>query len=119
MRKPKIVNSYPSPKRRRWTVSEARTVLAAQEASRLTPAEFATREGLDVQKIHRWRRRLSSAKTAALAVPGFAEVTPAVGATRAEARFEVELASGHVVRVPAGFDGADLRRLIAALEATC
>lgn len=117
MRKPKIANSYPSPKRRRWTIREARAVLAAQEESRLTPAEFATREGFDVQKIHRWRRRLSSDAT--LAVPVFAEVTPAVAATRAETRFEVELTSGHVVRVPARFDGADLRRLIAALEETC
>jgi hypothetical protein len=33
--------------------------------------------------------------------------------------FEVALPSGVTLRVPAGFDGADLSRLLLALRATC
>jgi transposase-like protein len=117
MRKPKFPGSYPSRTSRRWTASEAQAVLDAQEQSGLTAAQFAAREGFDVQRFYRWRRQLS--RGAALAVPAFTEITLAAAATRGDTRFEVELASGHLVRVPAEFDGAALRRLVAALEAPC
>ena len=117
MRKSKFSDSYPWRGNRRWTAGEAQAVLTAQEQSGLTPAQFAAGEGFDVQRFYRWRRQLS--RGAALAVPVFTEITPVAAATPADTRFEVELASGHVIRVPADFDGAALRRLVAALEGSC
>lgn len=96
-------------KSRRWTEKEARGALEALSRSGLSVAEFAEREDLDVQRLYSWRRRLSSAPTVA---PQFIELK----GIASDARFEIELRSGHVVRVPATFDSDALRRLIAALE---
>ena len=49
--------------RQRWTMKEARAVLAELAKSRLSPREFAAREGLDVQRLHSWRRKLESRPT--------------------------------------------------------
>ncbi len=117
MRRPNLVGSYPWRTSRRWTAGDAQAMLDAQEQSALTPAEFAAREGFDVQRFYRWRRHLS--RRAAIAVPVFTEITLGAAATPGDTRFEVELASGHVLRIPVGFDTAALRRLVAALEAPC
>jgi hypothetical protein len=112
---------------RRWTVDEAKDALAAQERSGLSLRAFATREGLDVQRLERWRRRLAE-----VAVPGFEEVIPPVAAaaphddvdhgdTVQRERFEIVLREGRVLRVPVSFDASSLRRLLEVLawERTC
>lgn len=96
-------------KSRRWSEKEARAALDAHSQSGLSVAEFADREGLDAQRLYSWRRRLSSAPTRA---PQFIEVK----GIAADARFEIELRSGYIVRVPSAFDSDALRRLIVALE---
>jgi transposase-like protein len=97
----------------RWTEDDASAALAALERSGLSVACFADREGVDAQRLYKWRRRLGP-------VTDFVEVTPsaslALGAPRG---FEVMLGSGRVVRVPESFDAEALRRLIAVLEAEC
>src|SRR5262245_52081712 len=99
--------------RRRWTPSEARAALAALDRSGLSPADFAAREGLMVQRLYRWTRQLKERSEG----PAFVEVASAVAPVAPrEARFEVVLRSGQVVRVPEAFDPEALRKLVAALE---
>jgi hypothetical protein len=77
---------------------------------------FAIREGLDPQRLSRWRRRL------AVSPPVFEEVVASevieAEATMSEDRepFEIVLASGRVVRVPESFDAGALRRLLAVVD---
>jgi transposase-like protein len=101
---------------RRWTPEEASQALAALEQSGLELTAFAIREGLDPQRLSRWRRRLAAS------MPVFEEVITseviAAGAATHERqeRFEIVLASGRVVRVPESFDAGALRRLLAIVD---
>jgi hypothetical protein len=88
--------------------------------SGLGPSAFAIQEGLDPQRLTRWRRQLAAA-----APPTFEEVIPVVTAAaldtaaevhRAGERFEIVLPSGRVVRVPESFDAGALRRLLAVVD---
>lgn len=54
--------------RRRWSNEDARAVLREMDGSGLSPQEFAAREGLEVQRLLRWRRRVST-ESAVSAVP--------------------------------------------------
>ena len=71
---------------------------------------FATREGLDAQRLYFWRRRLETASEET-APPSFVEVR-----RRASEHVEIVLRTGHVVRVTESIDATVLRRLIDALE---
>ena len=95
----------------RWTDDEARAVLAAQDASGLSVAAFAAREGLDPQRLYFWRRRLGSSPEAAQA-PTFIEVR----ATSGREHVEIVLRSGHVIRVAESIDPGVVRMLVDALE---
>lgn len=94
--------------KRRWSGDEARTVLEGLTASGLTVREFADRQGLDPQRLHRWRANLGEATA-----PAFVEIgrAPSTGAV------EVVLRSGHVVRVNEGFSEVALRSVMAILGA--
>jgi ribosomal protein L32E len=88
--------------------------LAKQEASGLSPSAFAKQEGLEVQRLYRWRQRLAKEagrRAIVAATPTFVEVR-----TRRAERVEVVLPSGRVVRVSEDIDGAVLLRLVVALE---
>jgi transposase-like protein len=73
---------------RRWTAEVAQQVLAAQEASGESLAGFARRQGVPVQRLHWWRRRLSEwerpASREATLVPAIIE-----GADRAAVKLQV------------------------------
>jgi transposase-like protein len=73
---------------RRWTAEVAEQVLAAHEASGESLASFARRQGLPVQRLLWWRRRLADWEQ-----PARAERTlvPAVieGAERAAVKLQV------------------------------
>ena len=103
---------------RRWKTTDARSALTAFAASGLSLDEFARREGLQVQRLHRWRRRLATQDRRATAVrpapvvaPELIELRP----RRAEL-VEIVLASGRVLRGAETIDVAALARLVAALE---
>lgn len=98
-------------KRRRWTATDARAVLSALAASGLSTSAYATREGLGVERLYRWRQRLGQKRSAAPVRPTFLELTP-----RATASIEVVLRSGRVLRVPESIDATALLRLIEVLE---
>jgi hypothetical protein len=84
---------------------------------------FAVREGLDVQRLYWWRRRLVDAPLPAqLETPGHCDGQPAfVEIVRPEAAvIEVVLGSGRTLRVRESIDPCALRRLVIALdEGTC
>lgn len=92
-----------------WTEAKARSVLAALDASGLSVMQFAAREGLNDKRLYHWRARF---RMAAMKKPTFVEIKPAASSPI----IEVVLDSGHLVRVPNGFDGVTLRRLVDALE---
>ncbi|WP_233561322.1 transposase [Sorangium cellulosum] len=116
MRKTRTPGSATYLTRRRWTEDDAREALAKLAQSGLSLSAFAVREGLDPQRLGRWRRRLGPA-----AMPPFEEVPrDQVGAVLAgdgrTERFEVMLACGRVVRVPESFDASALRRLLEVVD---
>jgi transposase-like protein len=96
---------------RRWNEAIARQALDALKSSGLTLAEFARRESVDVQRLRRWRDRMTP-REAGVEVPTFVEVKVAPPATMVE----IVLLSGRLVRVPAAVDVNALRRLVAMLE---
>lgn len=103
-----------SKKRARWTVADARRTLKELDASRMSVSEFAEREGLDAQRLHRWRRRFAAEGT-----PGEIEATPALIELRPLRRaepIEIALASGITLRVAETVDPSALARLIAELR---
>lgn len=97
--------------RRRWRESDAREVIDALTRSGKPVRVFAAEHGLDRQRVSLWRRRLgaSAARTV------FQEVVVQGSAC---APFEVSLASGVSIRVPSGFDGETLARLLDVLIRT-
>jgi len=107
--------SLPMPSYRtslRWTEKEARAVLAAFAASRLTMRAFASREGLDAQRLYVWRRKLeTSAGKSKTSPPPFVEIRPG----RAD-RVEVVVRTGRVLRCAEEISTSALLRLIEALE---
>jgi transposase-like protein len=105
-------------------------VLDALAASGLSVSAFAEREGLDEERLYRWRRRFArerKAETGAVTPP----VTPPIIELRAATsphprprdaaaeRVEIVLGSGVVVRVAETIDPARLARLVAALGRGC
>jgi hypothetical protein len=106
-----------------------RRVVARQEQSGLTRAAFSRREGINESALSWWARELSERSQARRPVgaarqpkparrPAFLPVRVIQAAPRASgSALEVVTRGGHVVRVPADFDPAALRRLISALEA--
>lgn len=102
--------------------------------SGLTLKEFAAEIGVNANTLAGWRWRLGSegGRPRSVAVaqrgPAFLEivrpgeagasepVAKAAGLTREAEPLELVLRSGHRIRVPAGFDGASLRRLVDVLE---
>lgn len=96
--------------RRRWTDDDARAALAAWDASGMSMAAFAQHEGLDVQRLYRWRRQLAHVPIASRTAE-FVELRP-----RAVEHVEVVLRSGRVLRVSETIQPSLLTRLASALE---
>ncbi len=108
-----VTNEVPREDQERWTEARARDVLRALEDSGLSAAAFAEREGLRVQRLFFWKRRLGRQQ------PGAAKFVEV--AARAAHGVEVVLRNGRTLRIPESIDVRALRRLVAALEddATC
>ena len=95
--------------------------LAAQAASGLSVAEFAERMGVSMPTLYLWRRRLGVPPSPSETPTRLVEVTvtrpsPATFAASTSAMV-VRLCSGRrSIDVPTGFDDAELRRLVTAIE---
>ena len=102
---------------RYWRADDAATVLAAAAASGLSVAAFAARHGLRPQRLERWQRQLAAVQPVA---ETFVEVTLPPVVRPAAGAFEIVLHTGRIVRVGAGFNADELRRLLAVVdEASC
>jgi transposase-like protein len=101
-----------------WSVAEARAALRALSSSGLSVRSFAQREGIDEERLYRWRRyfaRASKGEVSAGPVPSPALIELRPSARRAEV-VEIVLAAGISVRVAETIDPAALARLVAALR---
>lgn len=105
--------------RKRWTVMEGRAVMRAMQATGASVAAFAAEHGLHVERLRRWRKRVgkgavvrSGGTPKTLRIP----VVPVAVVGGAAVKFEVVIGDV-VVRVPAGFDEAALRRLLVVVAA--
>lgn len=100
---------------------EMRKLLARCKRSGLNRAEFARRQKLNPATVAWWaseiRRRDAARASAPTPSPSFVDVV--VRPEALAASFEVELAGGRVVRVPAGFVAEDLARLLSVVEKPC
>jgi len=100
--------------RHRWTAEDARVALSALAASGLSARAFGIREGLDPQRLRRWRQQLegeAGRRRRSSASPGFVELRPS-GA----AQVEIVLRSGHVLRVAETIGETALARIVDVLE---
>jgi hypothetical protein len=87
----------------------------------LTAEEFARSEGVRATTLRHWSWQLGTGRrdrgVARGREPKFVEVVAPHRAERADGEgFEVELGNGMRVRIPRGFDGDGLRRLLGILE---
>jgi transposase-like protein len=96
--------------RRRWTIEDGRAAINAHAASGLSVRAFAIREGLDVQRLLRWRRRLDAEHERASPV-AFVEVQP-----RRVEGVEIVLRSGRILRAAESIDVGVLTRIADALD---
>jgi hypothetical protein len=82
------------------------------EASGLSPEAFGLREGIQVQRLRRWRQRLDDGSAEKAVAAAFVEVDRQA----ATERVEILLRSGRTLRVPETIDAAVLRRIMDVLE---
>lgn len=87
-------------------------MIEAQVASGLSIEKFAQREGINAERVYRWKRKL---KLIASTSPAFVEVRP-VHVVGKEHQIEVALRSGHRVFFADSVEPSVLCRLLQALE---
>jgi hypothetical protein len=103
--------------------AEADRLVSEFEQSGLRRKQFCTARGLSVHSLDAWRRRVTQSGSPEKIVP--VEIIEDRGAGLGSMRtgnlvrggqFRVVLAQGLLIEVEPGFDAAELRRLIAALD---
>ena len=123
----------PKTRRKRWTRRsevEIRGLLEDLTASGLSQRAFAEERGIPLSTLTWWRKKLDrdGRKPRRRKEPDLPALVPIVispeqgSATSFGGRpagFEVELRSGHLVRVPPGFDADGLRRVLSVLVEVC
>lgn len=106
--------------RSKRTEARWRSLIAAQERSGESVAGFAERRGLNAATLYWWRSRLRRVDRS---TPEFVpiELVEAPRSSRVDdsGGFEIELAGGRRLRVPARFDADELARLIVVVERAC
>ena len=107
--------------RARWTPGDAQRVLEAWRGSGLELSAWCRREGVEYERVRRWRSQLAvrSRRTATSPAARFLPVRVLESAPSPQAAsFELALARGICLRVPAQFDEAALSRLLRVVEAS-
>lgn len=87
--------------------------IEAWQRSGLTVRVFCGQRGLSEANFYAWRRELAKRDAT---LPTFMPVHILTDGADLDAALEIILDSRRRVRVPAGFDAATLRRLLAVLE---
>jgi transposase len=100
-------------RRRRWTADEKARIVAESYAPGASTTTVALRYGLHRNQLFAWRRRFpGGAGDHAALPPRFVPVAMADAGDR-----RIELSCGGVtIRVGAGFDAGDLRRVLQAVR---
>ena len=100
-----------------WRESEARTIVDAWRRSGETVTGFAQRHGFEPRRLARWVGRLDGAADEPVRFHPvqLVERRPESEDTGSGGWIEIELADGHRVRVPRGFEADELRRVLAVL----
>jgi len=104
------------------TPTERAQILRDLERSGMAIPDFAAQLGMPFRTLEGW---LSKARRAACGTSTDASIKKRLDIqvfdpNRVTATgFELRLRNGLIVQVPAGFDDAELRRLLAALESPC
>lgn len=104
----------PTGRKRNGRSEEWRERIAKQKRSGKTIAQFCKEQGLTEQSFYGWRKRLGKAEPVSFAlVDTSAMRQPAT----TEPVLELVLATGERLRICAGVDTTELRRVVAALRA--
>jgi hypothetical protein len=99
------------------TESKWRDLIADQARSGMTVREFAERRGINPSTLYWWRSRLCQPVAADLVPVEIVEREVVVhDRTVHTAAFELHLGESTTLSIPAGFDEAELRRLVRALR---
>jgi hypothetical protein len=106
-------------RRRNWAEVE-RLVLEFKQSG-LGRKEFCSARGLSVHTLDAWRRRVAGSRQEIVSVKIVEDRAARRGLTRAgsmerSGQFCIVFANGLRIEVESGFDAAQLRRLIAALD---
>ena len=110
--------------KRRLSRAEAERLVSEFEQSGLRRKEFCETHGLNVFTLDAWRKRIAQSKVQEKIVPvEIVEDGTVPGAMRAASlgqsvQFRIVLSRGLRIEVEPGFDAAELRRLITALDHT-
>jgi hypothetical protein len=109
--------------KRRLSRAEAERLVSEFEQSGLKRKEFCATRGLNVFTLDAWRKRIAQSRTQEKIVPveivedrksGSGSVR--TGSVAPRVPFGIILRGGLRIEVEPGFDAAELRRLIAALD---
>lgn len=100
------------------TASKWRGLIAAQSKSGMTVREFAATEGIAAATFYWWRSKLRRDRLdhAALVPVEVIARSPKPYRGTPSTAFELEIDGAMTLRIRAGFDEGDLRRLIRALR---
>lgn len=101
--------------RRRVDVEEVPQLLTDLEASGQSLAAFARERGLETWRLYEARRKSGGGGPSRKRRQAVELAPIEVRATTSAGPLELALSSGHVLRIPTGFDEAELRRLLGVL----
>ena len=106
---------------RRRSLAEGERLFLEFKQSGLGRKEFCAAHGLSVHTLDAWRRRIAGSREEAVPVEMVEDGRASMGSMQAgslarNGQFRVVLAQGLRIEVDPGFDAAELRRLIIALD---
>ena len=110
--------------KRRLSRAEAERLVLELEQSGLRRKEFCETRGVNVFTLDAWRKRIAQSKIQEKIVPveivedGAAAGEMGAASVGQSGHFRIVLSRGLRIEVEPGFDAAELRRLIAALDHT-
>jgi transposase-like protein len=103
----------------RFTPAERSTIVDDFARSGLTQAEFAKKAGISAWTLSRWMSEAGDQRTTGDGRSSRVQVQIFNPAAESRGVFELTFDSKLSLRVPAGFDETELRRLVAILREAC